>query len=280
MLAGYGTVRYFGFRLLVALRLQQPRFGRTPDLVHPRRYNEKIRWRMLHDRRPLLRVFADKVAVRDYVAERIGESYLVPLLGIFDRPEDIPWERLSPPYVVKATHGCEWNIFVRDAAEVDPDRFSELLRGWLARDYYYVAREWAYKRVPRRVIVERFIGSDGRVPSDYKFYCFDGEPRAVAVCHDRFRGTTWAWFDPSWTLLPWVSKAYGEGTGCPPPSRLEEMLEVARALSADIEYVRVDLYCVGDRVYFGELTATEAAGSWPLSEAGEAWLGGLWRLPR
>jgi hypothetical protein len=108
-------------------RLQQPRFGRTPDLVHPKGYNEKIRWRMLYDRRPLLRV---------------------------------------------------------NAAEVDPERFRGLLRGWLARDYF---------------------GANGRVPSDYKFYCFDGEPRAVAVCHDRFRGSTWTWFDPSWNILPWVA---------------------------------------------------------------------------
>lgn len=267
-------------RLLVALRLQQPAFGRSPDLVHPRLFNDKIRWRIMYDRRPLLALCSNRLAARDYVAARAGEKYLVPLLGVFDRPEEIPWEEISPPYVVKATHGSKMNIIVRDAAEVDPERFEKTIREWLKTNYYHVGWEWSYKHVPRRIIIERFIGQDGKIPEDYKIHCFHGEPQAIAVCFDRFTPERrFTWRDPSWNVLTFVSRRYPPGEPTPPPSRLEEMLELSRVLSKDFDYIRVDLYCVEDRVYFGELTPTQASGRQPLSDAGEVWMGDFWHLP-
>ena len=280
-LRAYRVGRHGALKLLVALHLQQGAFGRSPDLVHPARYTDKIRWRMLYDRRPILHMCSDRLAAREYVGGRAGEKYLVPLLGVFDRPEQVPWAELEPPYVVKATHGCGWNIFVRDPGEVDPARFRQVLEGWLKTDYYHVNWEWSYKNVPRRIMVERFIGTGGKVPPDFKVYCFDGEPRAISVCHDRYTTQErWTWRDPSWNVLTLVSRFFAPGAPTAPPARLGEMMEVSRAVSRDFDHVRVDLYCVGDHVYFGELTTTQAAGGWPHSDAGEAWLGSFWRLPR
>jgi len=277
---GRHAARHCALRLLVALRLQRKVLGRVPDLVHPQLYTDKVSWRMLYDRRPLLQVCSDRLAVRDYVAARAGEEYLVPLLGIFDRPEQVPWGELSPPYVVKATHGSGWNIIVRDPGEVDPERFEQMLEGWLETNFYHVNWEWSYKHVPRRIIVERFIGLDGKIPLDFKFYCFDGETQAISVCYDRFTpAERWTWRDPSWNVLTFVSRSYPPGPPTPPPPRLAQMLGLARVLSRDFDHIRVDLYCVGDRVYFGELTPTQAAGGRPHSDAGEAWLGAFWHLP-
>ncbi len=250
-----------------------------PDLVHPEGFNEKILWRMLYDRRPLLQVCSDRIAVRDYVAARAGEKYLAPLLGVFEKPEDIPWADLSPPYVVKATHGCKWNIVVRDRAEVDQEGFCRMLNRWLRTNYYHANSEWSYKHVPRRIMVERFVGVDGNLPDDYKFYCFDGEPAGLNFNDQRFSPYRTTWLDPSWNLLPFDGVSYPCGPLIPPPAGLGEMLDVARALSAEFDFVRVDLYCVDGRVYFGELTTTPAAASYGYPSGGDRWFGQRWRLP-
>jgi hypothetical protein len=269
-------------RVLAAIRLQRRSMGRAPDLVQPQLFTDKIRWRMLYDRRPLLQMCSDRLAVRDFVATRAGTQCLVPLLGVFERPEEIPWAELLPPYVVKATHGQGWNLFVHHAEEVDPKSFEQLLTQWLKTNFYYVSWEWSYRHVPRRIIVERFIGVDGKVPEDFKVHCFDGEPRAIAVCHERFSPAhRWTWHDPSWKPLTFISSSpHHAGSLSPaPPHSLWKMLELSRALSKDFDYIRVDLYCVEDRVYFGELTPTQSAGNRPYSDAGEAWMGALWHLP-
>jgi hypothetical protein len=276
----YHAFTHHTLRLLAAFRLPAKDFGRLPNLAHPQRYSDKIRWRLLYDRRPLLRVCSDRLASRDYVAARAGEKYLVPLLGVFDRPEHVPWGELVPPYVVKATHGCGWNIFVRDSKDVDPEGFERTLEGWLKTDFYHVNREWSYKHVPRRIMVESFIGLGEELPPDFKFYCFDGEPKAIGVCYDRYKpGERWTWRDPEWNTLTFISPVYPPGSPTSPPSRLAEMLEVARAVSHDFDHVRVDLYCVGEQVYFGELTPTQATGRRPFTDAGEAWMGAFWQLP-
>ena len=277
---GYRAVRHSTLRLLAASRLQQRGFGRVPDLVHPRLFSDKVQWRMLYDRRPLLQVCSDRMKTRDYVAAKGGADYLVPLLGVFDRPDQVPWDELPPPYVVKATHGCGWNIIVRDPGEVKPELFERTLEGWLKTNYYHVNWEWSYKHVPRRIIVERFIGQEGKLPQDFKVHCFDGEPRAIAVCYDRSRpAERWVWRDPEWNVLDVFHRVYTAGPPTPPPAGLVDMIWLARAVSRDFDYIRVDMYCVDDHVYLGELTPTQSAGKRVFSDAPETWLGSLWHLP-
>jgi hypothetical protein len=255
-------------------------FGRVPDFDRPTTFNEKVNWRKLYDRDPLHRIVADKVAVRDYVAARVGRDYLVPLLGVFKRPEDIPWAELSAPYVVKATHGSGWTMFVTGTAGPEPREATRMLRGWLRTDYYPPARQWAYKRIPRRLVVERFIGSEGeKAPEDLKFFCFDGVPRIVQVDYDRFTHHTRTLYDMSWTALP-VEYAYPRGPTTPVTPGLPELVRVAAELSRGFDFVRVDLYWVEGRVYFGELTVYPEAGFAPfLPSEWDEQLGGYWTLP-
>lgn len=255
-------------------------FGRVPDLTRPVSFNEKVNWRKLHDRNRLHELALDKVAVRDYVAARVDPSYLVPILGVFARPEDIPWAELPAPYVVKASHGSGWNIFVGDPSDLDLQELVRTLQQWLRTNYYPRAREWAYRRIPRRLVVERFLGGGpDKVPEDYKFFCFDGVPRLVQVDYDRFTHHTRTLYDTSWRALP-VEYAYPPGQTTCAPSRLPELTHVASELSQDFDFVRVDLYCVDDRVYFGELTIYPEAGFGRFTPSDwDEWLGSFWRLP-
>jgi hypothetical protein len=252
-------------------------FGRLPDLAQPRTFNEKVLWRKVYDRRPVFRTLSDKVAVRDYVAARVGPEHLVPMLGVFERPKDIPWAELPVPYVIKANHGCGWNLFVLDAAEVDPSALTRTLRRWLRTNFSYGVREWAYKDIPRRLIIERFIGSGRKTPDDYKFFCFDGAPQAIWVLADRFTKPTDVWYDPGWVVLTFMGSS--QEAARPAPSALDEMLAIARKLSAGFDFLRVDLYCVDGRVYCGELTVYPGCGLWPYTPESDEWLGGFWKLP-
>ncbi len=254
-------------------------FGRKPDLDRPTTFSEKLQWRKLYDRSPLHSLVSDKVAVRDFMAARVGADYLVPLLGVFERPEDIPWGELEAPYVIKASHGCQWNLFVFDPAEVDHSELERTLRRWLKTSFFYHAREWAYRDIPRRIIAERFIGPGREAPDDFKFLCFDGRPRALYVRAGRFSQPTQTWYETTWAPLAFRNVP-GPAPPQPAPAALPEMLEVASRLSEGFDFIRVDLYFVGGRVYCGELTLYPGAGfeRYDPPEADE-WLGGFWRLP-
>ena len=254
-------------------------FGKIPDLAQPRTFNEKVQWRKLYDRRPIYQLLSDKVAARDYVAARVGPECLVPTLGVFEKPEDIPWTELPTPYVIKAAHGCGWNLFVFDPAEADPPEMTGTLRRWLKTNHYYRGREWAYKHIPRRIIIERFVGSGRDAPDDFKFFCFDGVPQAIYLLQNRFDQPTITFFDTGWTVLPFSMK-YPRGPGGPAPSALAEMLGIARNLSEGFDFLRVDLYCIDGRVYCGELTVYPGCGLDPFAPpAADEWLGRFWKLP-
>lgn len=253
-------------------------FGRPPDLVHPRTFNEKIQWRKLYDRQPIHKTMTDKIAVRDYVASRVGERYLVPSLGVYERPEEVPWEELPAPYVVKASPGCGWNLFVHDPAEADFSEMNRTLRGWLKTDFYRHAREWAYKDVPRRILIERFIGIERRPFDDFKFFCFDGVPQVGYRLVDRYGNYTQTWYDANWMPLPFHGKRPAAAP-TPAPPALPEMLDVARRLSDGVDFVRVDLYHIDGRVYCGEMTLYPCGGFEVYSTPdADAWLGAFWNL--
>ncbi len=229
----------------------------------------------------MLHTCCDRLALREYAAARVGAEHLVPLLGVYDAPEQIPWADLAPPYVVKPTHGCDWNIFVKRPSDVVPERFESLLQGRLRTDYYRTWGEWCYKGNPRQIVVERYLlGPEGEQPEDYKFYCFHGEPVLAIVCRGRRTADIcWTVYDAEWNRLSLMDSVYRPGPDIPRPARLEELLSVARGLSRDFDHVRVDLYCTDDGVYVGEVTMYPAAGRVPLPDEAERWLGAFWRLP-
>jgi hypothetical protein len=233
----------------------QRSFGRAPDLVHPRTFNEKIQWRKLFDRKPIYTLTCDKWAVRDYVADRIGADHLIDLIAVVERPDQLDWDSLPSEFVIKATHGSKWTKLITHKALVDRKELYAELRGWLRRNYFWRGREWAYRDIPPRLVVERCLrDADGRVPSDYKFFCYHGRAHFLQIDLDRFGRHRRNIYDAEGNLLP-VELEFPSNRNAKPDLRgLDKMVDIAEALSADFDFVRADLYRVDGRIYFGELT--------------------------
>ena len=245
------------------LRLQyRARMGRWPDLKRPVTYNEKLQWLKLHDRRKEYTVLADKYAMRGYVAEKIGEEYTIPLLGVWETPEDIDFDALPDQFVLKCNHNSGRGMCIcRDKSRLDiPAVRKELARG-LAQDYYKTCREWPYKDIKRRIIAERYMkdGADKDL-TDYKFFCFHGEPKIMYITRENSGLPGMDFFDMEFRHLPILMEdAFAE---VPPekPARFEEMKQLAKILSAGIPHVRVDFYLINGRIYVGELTFFHGGG--------------------
>ncbi len=231
------------------------KLGRGLNLKKPALYNEKLQWIKLYDRNPLYTRMADKLAVRDYVAERGCGQYLIPMLAACDRSDQIDWDALPERFVVKCTHGSSSNIIVTDKAKLDRADAMRKLERWRKRNWFWLSREWPYKNVRPRILIEAFIGDEnGKAPYDYKLLCFDGEPAYVIVDADRYDGHTRNYYSPDWVKQDIFNRHPNIPRDIPRPDHLDEMLEVARKLSRGIPHVRVDLYEANGRVYFGETT--------------------------
>ncbi|MBP7051976.1 MAG: glycosyl transferase [Phycisphaerae bacterium] len=247
-------LRLYGDREMVCRHFAE-KHGRRPNMEEPRTFNEKIAWIKLHTRDPLMVQCADKCMVREYVRNAIGDEYLIPLLGVYQHVSEIPFERLPPRFVLKATHGSGCNIICRDKASLKVTMAKRKLERWLHLNYYYFGYEWAYRDIQPRIVCEELLLDEREdVPRDYKVFCFNGEPRLIQVDVDRFSNHRQSIYDTSWVLQPFTH-AYAsrkEAQECPQTLRL--MLECSRALAKPFAFVRVDLYTIEDRVYFGEMT--------------------------
>jgi hypothetical protein len=230
-------------------------FGCDPNLKDPSTFNEHINHKKLFDRDPLLTQLSDKYEVRQYVSDRVGPEYLTKLYCVTDTPSQFDYSSLPHSFVIKATHGSGWNIIVTDKQQLDYQDTCLKMNSWLVMNYYDIGREWCYKNIPPRIIVEEYLGEKGTfVPWDYKLFCFGGKPRFIQIDFDRFRNHTRSIYDVSWNKID-VALHYPSADRCPdPPRKLDEMLKVAGELSQDLDFVRVDLYEVGSRVVFGEMT--------------------------
>ena len=262
------------------------KLGRPLHLKHPALYNEKLQWIKLYDRDERYKVFVDKLAVRDYVRETVGEQYLIPEIARYDRAQDVQWDRLPPRYALKCTHGSSCNI-VQDGS-LSGERFARQkarLVQWMKDDWFYLSREWPYREVKPRILVEQFLeGPDGQVPYDYKFLCFDGEPKYIIVDVDRYKdggdGHRRNFYDLNWVKQEVFNRHPGYDGPVERPQCLEEMIQVARKLSQGLRHIRIDLYQVGGRVYFGEMTFFHGCGLEVFRpRAFEAHLGELIALP-
>ena len=253
---------------------------------------------MLADRRPLLTTFADKVAVRGYVESRVGGSVLTEFYAVTDDPTSLVRAELPREFAIKPTHASGACIVVADYAPAEPEvplptegwvqalvkpdrvnwnRLLGLCEEWLGRSWS--RREWAYRNVPPQIIVEELLDDDGKPPLDYKIFVFDGRARMIQVTLDRFEQLSRSQYTPEWERLV---VEYG-GVGGPDverPEGLSKMLGIAEALGAGMDFVRVDLYCLGRRIVFGELTNYPLAGRAAFEPAEfDRWLGRWWTLP-
>lgn len=271
---------------------------------NPSTFREKVRYKMLRDHRRLVVTFADKAAVRDYVARVIGAQYLPHAYAIVDDPDALREVRLPDAYVVKPTHGSGVAIVVSDRApgkarlptdlgswvyrhvrgEFAPiEDVIRLAHGWVAQLYGQGPnREWVYGQMPRQVIVEEMLADEnGEVPDDYKFFVFHGTCAFVEVDSGRFGKRTQDFFRPDWQHVPLSGGLPWANPEPVRPARLCEMIAVAERLGAETDFVRVDLYDVDGRIVFGELTSFPAGGDSPFDpESFNEEFGRLWTVPR
>ncbi len=255
--------------------------GYPLNLRNPRTFSEKLCWRKLYDRNPLLPVIVDKYAVRGFVARELGErraaELLVPLLFETTEPETIPFDRLPGDYMIKANHGSGFNLLVRAERAPPRDEILERCRFWLRVRYGVELHEWAYQAMTRRILVEELLSDPrGLPPGEYKFHMFGGECAVIQALHSEgwYDGSThtdgkmptltyftpeWRWLDVSW-LYYFLPYQFSPEPTLPRPAALEEMLEIARRLSRRLDYIRVDLYDTAAGIRIGELTPYHLTG--------------------
>ncbi len=257
--------------------------GRPPDLVRPTGFREKLLWLNLYHRDPLQPVLADKLRARDVVADRVGTGVLTDLLGVWDRPEKIPFDRLTGPCVLKVTSGSGWNVFCPDPAAVDRPATVAALRRWSRQNYAHLYREWVYRDLVPRVMAERLMvdPGHGRSPDDLKVHCFNGRPRFVQVCVDRRGDRRYECFDRDWNVVELGLNGTARAATPPPrPDGLADVFAVAEQLASGFPYARVDLYRHAGRTVFGEMTWFPFAGLVPMDDpATDALLGSWLDLP-
>lgn len=243
------------------------KFHKPLNLKSPQTFNEKLQWLKLNDHRPEYTMMVDKYKVKGYVADIIGDKYIIPTLGVWDRPEDIDWDKLPNQFVLKTNHdGGNFGVVVcRDKSAFDKKKAISRLQASLERNVYKFGREWPYKNVERKVFAEQYLedNSSSDLP-DYKFFCFDGEVKALFIGTERKSGDVkFDYFDSDFNHLDIVQHHPMSGRTIPKPDNFKEMKEVASKLSKGIPHVRVDLYDVNGNVYFGEMTFFHHGGMFP-----------------
>lgn len=230
--------------------------GKKLNLNPPITFNEKLNWMKLYDRNPLYTQLADKYAVKEYVKEKIGEEYLVPLLGVWDDANDIDFDKLPEKFVLKCTHDSGSCIICRNKDVFDRKSAIKRLNKALKINYYYYSREWVYKNIPRRIIAEQFIEDmDDKETRDYKIFTFDGEPRFLYIATDRGIGATkFDYFDLDFNHIDVRQHYPNSDKVLHKPKNYELMLDLSRKLSSGLRHARIDFYEVNGKIYFGEYT--------------------------
>lgn len=239
--------------------------GYKLDLENPRTFDEKLNWLKLHDRNPLYPKLVDKYEAKLYVASIIGDNYIIPTLGVYDKFVDINFDALPEKFVLKCTHDSGGLVICRDKSTLDIKSARKKIDRSLRRNYYNLGREWPYKDVKPRIIAEKYMtdSDDSDEFTDYKFYCFNGKADCVLVCLDRAIGDTkFYFFDEQWNLKRYNKrgKEAPKDFTIPKPDCMDEMFRIAGKLSENIPAVRVDLFQSNGQIYFGEMTLYPASG--------------------
>lgn len=237
--------------------------GKFIDLDNPVTFSEKLQWYKLNYKDPTMAVCADKYAVREYIINKGYGSILNELYGVFDNVKDINLDILPENFVLKASHGSGQNIIVKDKNKLNWKRAKLLLDSWLKQDIYWGNREWVYKDMPRHIIAEKYLEDETGELRDYKFFCFNGKPTYMQLEIGRYSGEHIRnFYDMDWNLMPFgKAMPHNNNVKIDKPSQFESMKKIATDLSKEFQFVRVDLYSCGDKIYFGELTFFPAGGA-------------------
>ncbi len=242
-------------------RLYQKKHGHVINYVNPRKFTEKMQIYKLYYREPILQTLANKFLLRQFIADKLGEEYLVPLIAVYDDIDSMSINNLTNQFVIKVNHGSGWNIICRDKSQLDWDHAKFNLNQWLHTNYYWKFREWCYKNIPPKIIVEALLLDEkGKIPSDYKVHCFNGLPKMIEVHFDRFSNHRILYLDLDWNILPF-HKSYKQSSEKPPkPANIQKIIEFAGELSKGLPFVRVDFYLINEKPYIGEMTFHPGSG--------------------
>lgn len=261
------------------------RMGKKLNLNNPQTFSEKLQWLKLYDRKPEYTRMVDKYEVKQYIAEKIGQQYIIPTLGVWDRFEDIDFDSLPDQFVLKCTHDSGGLVICRDKGKLDKEAAKKKIEKCIKRNYYLHSREWPYKNVKPRIIAETYMEDEVTAElRDYKFFCFDGQVKALFIATERgskTEETKFDFFDEKFNHLPFTNGHPNAATMPKKPISFERMKELAAVLSKGIPHLRVDFYEVNGKMYFGELTFSHWSGMMPFEP--EEWdsIFGSWiQLPK
>lgn len=241
------------------------RVGRSLNISSPTTLNEKIQWLKFNYRNPLQTIVSDKLLVRDYITHKIGDEYLIPLLGYWDTFDQIDFDSLPNRFVLKCNHDSGGLVICDGKEHLNYKKAQKIINKSLKNNFFYIGREYQYKNIQPKILCEQYISEDGNVPLDYKIYCFNGKPDVILVCKDRFMGNSnrarYQFYDQSWNYLP-LNRDDDKlpKFDIPKPKNLDKMLEIATSLSEDFIFSRIDLYNIDGKIYFGEITLSPNSG--------------------
>lgn len=263
-------LRFLPDKLYISLRYRC-QMGYWVNWKHPKTFTEKLQWLKVYNHRPEYTMMVDKYAVKQYVADRIGWQHIIPTLGVWDKAEDINWDTLPKQFVLKTTHGGGSGgvVLCKDKMTFDKNVAIVKLNKSMSSDIYSALREWPYKNVKRQVIAEKFMIPNDKLNdptydlTDYKFFCFNGVPKFCQVIRDRHTCESIDFYDMAWNHQGFVGLNPVARNGLTPvarPEHFDEMKGICKTLSANVPFLRVDLYEINGDVYFGELTFYPASG--------------------
>lgn len=236
-------------------------FNNKLNLDNPRTYNEKLQWLKLNDRNRSYPSLVDKYEVRQFVEKRLGSRYLIPLLGVWDKYEQIDFSTLPNQFVLKCTHDSGGIVICKDKNKLNMCETRKKMVESLNSNFYYIGREWPYKEIKPRIICEKYMVDESSVElKDYKFFCFDGEVKAMFVATDRGIDTRFDYYDINFNRLDIKQHYENAEKTILEPKGFSEMIELAKILSKGFPHVRIDFYDVNGQVYFGEMTFYHFSG--------------------
>ena len=250
-------------------------FGRTLNWDNPQTYNEKIHVSKVYMPTPLKTRLADKYLVRDWICEKIGDEYLIPLLGVYDSFDEIDFDSLPDKFVIKCNHDSGSVTLISDKSKLDMRQLKRRYDLYMKLNFAWMGWEMQYRDIKPKILIEQYMGD---AINDYKFMCFNGELYYCWVDFDRFTNHKRNFYDLQWNLQPFNQYHYGNYTGeVKVPPKFEEMKQAASKLCKGFEHVRVDLYLIGEKIYFGEITFTNGNGFEKINPYEWAYkLGSLW----
>lgn len=245
----YITLKYFS------------NFNCFPNFKNPRTYNEKLQWIKLYDRKPEYTKMVDKYEAKKYIASVVGDEYIIPTLGVWNKFDEIDFEQLPDKFVLKCTHDSGGLVICRDKNSLDYKSAKKIISKSLKQNYFWIGREWPYKNVKPRIIAEPYL-EDDRSPylTDYKFFCFNGEPKIMYLSKDKADDPRTDFFDMEFNHLPLHMRDRNADTTPKKPDCFEKMKELSKKLSKNNIHIRVDFYEVNGAIYVGELTFFHCGG--------------------